>query len=86
MMTKFDLLSFRAEHLRDILKENFEYEELQVLGELVKSYITSPDTSSLTLPRHFSEESVKKVFNQLGLKEPQVTVFPNGKTTRIEMI
>ena len=84
MGTIDNILSFRAENLRQC----FKFEELQVLGELSKSYIITPSPQKeLVLQGNFSKDSVSYVLQQLGVAEKdfKVIVFPNSKTTTIKL-
>jgi hypothetical protein len=83
-MEKFLLLSSRAEQLKTSLKP----EEIQVLGELVKAYVTSSDTSSLRLQKHFCKPVIERVLSLLdiGPKEYEVVVFPHSATTTIKFL
>lgn len=73
------ILSLRTENL----KKCYIREPLQILGELVKSYIITNDNDSLTLKKPFSKNSVNIVFQQLNIVNYDVFVFPYSTSTSI---
>lgn len=73
------LLSVRCEDL----KNRSIREPLQVLSELVKSYIITKSDNELILKKNFSKTSVDVVLKQLNIDKCIPSVFPNSTTTSL---
>ncbi len=73
------LLSVRCEDL----KNPSIREPLQVLSELVKSYIITKSGNELILKKNFSKTSIDVVLKELNIDKCVPSVFPNSTTTSL---